>query len=958
MLCKKLTTTIYSLLIVSMALINTTAASEQEGMHLKFSMEAKPVTVTVSGKVTDKDSGEPIADALVRGHVVIWKYKGPDLFEKCPYLETTTDTEGNYQLQFITPLTTTGPMKGKDGLCVYVSAAGYETRPEYGRPRITTDNLDYSNFNFELERGKLIKGKVVDEDGIAISEAQVRAQNNMNGDWHFFGALGQCFTDEDGFFELWVGKRYLGRYPWLEIIKPGYGSASFLDFLSKDEGSIYLLPRGGDISGRVVDKEGNGVSNCEVCVRCSRKFLVDKTLTNDNGEYVLKGVGGSPSLIDFRKEWSRRVGRRTGKIHSNVYIYARVNPEINLRDVPQYEIMAKEGETVAGSDLVVGTDSSVSGKLIASQNTFGLGGLMVRLDYSWDNMAEVDADGNFYFPFVSAGKHRLTAYLPHNLRYDRGIGQAEIEVKAGKPVKDIQIQLENLAELRVQYLDLDGNPLEGITASATWSKNGEGGWTEGTESDKDGWGVLYLYPDSPQYVRGFDPGRNLVAEGFETVEPQAGQIMGNVQIAMVPSGGIWGRLINENNEPFADKMLLYKLDFADGAQKKSRIKTDSSGHFEIDRLSPGIVKLAIETSPLEYSGVSGEAFEIKPGESKNLNSIIMQKVDFYQVSGRLLPSPTFSNLEGLKIRLDLMQWEPMVPTDSEGNFVIQKVADGRHRLTAYLPFNLRTDRGVGHVDIEVKDGDVEDAELQLETLATIHMRITDESGKPVEGVSAAAWWTENHSGVFTEGTKSDKEGRAVLYLYPDSLQYVGAHDWSGEYSLEGHKEFNLKEGDIIEGLQIIMRSQAVKSNSSPLVSTKEEDKSTPTVDIAAAKSVDRSSPEATVKSWTKAVATGNTKDAMACMLPGGIDYDDAREILNAEPSSREFFVKKMWESIDTENPIRVLGKELINGKVSIVWEFYFKEDITIEGRTFKRGEGFEFDASLKKHGDYWLIDGI
>jgi protocatechuate 3,4-dioxygenase beta subunit len=951
---------LFGLLIVSMALVNTTAGSEKEGVHLKFSLESKPFTVTVSGKVTDKNSGEPIANAFVRGHVVIWKYKGPDLFEKCPYQETTTDTKGNYQLQFVTPLTTSGPMKGKDSLCVYVSATGYETKPEYGRPAVTPDNTNYPDFNFELGAGKLVKGVVVDEQNNPVEGARVRVQTGQNGDWNFFGALGETYTSENGYFEIWMAqndaltRRRISPNRWLCILKQGQGTGFFWDILNKEDMGTLTLSSGGNISGRVVNTSGNGIANCELSVRGFPCGVITKTLTDNDGKYILRGIPGDPSIVEFYKKKNNRYMDIWGKVK----VYADVNPMMNLRDVPQYEIMAKDGETVAGPDLVVGTDSSVSGKLIASKNALGLGGLMVRLDYSWGNMVEVDAEGNFYFPFVSAGKHRLTAYLPHNLRYDRGIGQAEIEVKAGKPVKDIQIQLENLAELRVQYLDLDGNPLEGITASATWSKNGEGGWTEGTKSDKEGWAVLYLYPDSPQYVRGFDPGRNLVAEGFETVEPQAGQIMGNLQIAMVPSGSISGQLINENNEPFADKILLYKLDFADGVQKKARMKTDSAGHFEIDRLSPGIVKLTIETSPLEFSGVSAEAFEIKPGETKNLNSIIMQKVDFYEVSGRLLPSPTFSNLEGLKIRLDLMQWEPMMPTDSEGNFVIQKVPDGRHRLTAYLPFNLRTDRGVGHVDIEVKNGDLEDAELQLETLATIHMRITDESGKPVEGVSAAAWWTENHSGVFTEGTKSDKEGRAVLYLYPDSLQYVGAHDWSGEYSLEGHKEFNLKEGDIIEGLEIIMCSQAVKSNSSPLVSTKEEDKSAPTADIAAAKSVDRSSPEATVKSWTKAVATGNTKDALACMLPGGVDYDDVREILNAEPSFRVFFVKKMWESIDTEKPIRVLGKELINGKVSIVWEFYFKEDITIEGRTFKRGDGLEFDASLKKHGDYWLIDGI
>ena len=155
---------------------------------------------------------------------------------------------------------------------------------------------------------------------------------------------------------------------------------------------------------------------------------------------------------------------------------------------------------------------------------------MVRLDYSWDNMVEVDANGNFYFPFVSAGKHRLTAYLPHNLRYDRGIGRTEIEVKEGEPINDVQIQLEDLTELRIQYLDSDGNPLEGITAGATWSKSGDGGWTEGTKSGKDGWSVLYLYTDSTQYVRGFDFTGDLVAEGFEMVEPQAGQIMDNLQI--------------------------------------------------------------------------------------------------------------------------------------------------------------------------------------------------------------------------------------------------------------------------------------------------------------------------------------------------------------------------------------------------------------------------------------------
>jgi hypothetical protein len=622
MLCKKLATKIFALLVISMILIDTTAAFEKEGVHLKFSLEAEPVTVTVSGKVTDKSTGEPIANALVRGHVVIWKYRGPDLFEKCPYQETKTDTQGNYQLQFITPLTTSGPMKGKDSLDVYVSAAGYETKPEYGRPAVTPDNTNYPDFNFELGAGKLVKGTVIDEDGNSMSGARVRVQNNQNGDWQFFGALGQTFTDENGDFEVWTG-RNLGSAPWLEISKPAYGIACFLNCLKDDERHTYIVPQGGSISGKVVEINGNGVPNCEVTVR-SYRAQIDSTTTDKDGRYILRGIPGDPSRTDFNKKWSNRVGRSPNRESAKITVYARLNPEMNLRDVPQYKIMAKDGEIVGGPDLVVGTDSSVSGKLIASENTFGLGGLMVRLDSSWSNMVEVDFDGNFYFPFVSAGKHRLTAYLPHNLRYDRGIGKADIQVQAGKPVEDVLIQLENLAELRVQYLDLDGNPLEGITASATWSKSGEGGWTEGTKSDKDGWAVLYLYPDGMQYVRGSDSEGNLVAEGFEMVEPQAGQLLDNLQIVMVPYSGAYGQLANGNNEHFAETVVLCKLDYADGVQKKHHVKTDLDGYFQIEKLSPGIVKLSMEVDSVIFDNVVGGSFELKLGERKDLGEIILK----------------------------------------------------------------------------------------------------------------------------------------------------------------------------------------------------------------------------------------------------------------------------------------------------------------------------------------------
>ena len=170
-----------------------------------------------------------------------------------------------------------------------------------------------------------------------------------------------------------------------------------------------------------------------------------------------------------------------------------------------------------------------------------------------------------------------------------------------------------------------------------------------------------------------------------------------------------------------------------------------------------------------------------------------------------------------------------------------------------------------------------------------------------------------------------------------------------------------KTGPIVNPREFIKSIKSIKGRTKAKVEpirTGAETKSVSIVELSEASTDDRSSPKATVISWTKAVATGNVKDALACMLPSGTDYDDVCKVLNAEPSSGKYPVKKMLQSIDTERPIRILGRQLIEDKASIEWEFYFKEDVTIKWRSYKRGESLKFDAGLEKHGDYWLIDSI
>ncbi len=593
--------------------------ADEKGMRVRFSLTSDPVTVTISGVVLDKATGEPIAEALVRGHVLVQLYRGPDFFERCPQGQVLTDEQGRYKLQIQTLLTTAGRGRGQDGMCVYASASGYETAPQYIRPNVTSDKADFQ-CDFALGKGRRLSGTVVDPEGKPVAGALVRVQNGLNGDWNFFGALGQATSNEQGEFELWMASgptNDVTRSPWLTILKRGQGAMFIWDLFQKGDLGALTLPACGAVAGHVVDGQGEPLSGCEVSARGFPCGLIDKTQTDDQGQYILRGIPGEPSIVEF---YTRKNGRFIDQ-WGVVEVHARLNPEIELKNGANYKLRARDSETVEAENLVMNVNSRVTGKLLSSGSSLGLGGLLVRLDSSWDNMVEVDIEGHFSFPYVAPGKHKLTAYFPHNLRYDRGIGRTTIEVTPGEPMTDVEIQLDELAELRVQYLDVKGNPLPGVTASATWSKDGHGPWTQGTVSDAEGWAVLYLYPGDIQYLGGFDPSGRLVSEMRAKIKPSPAQIMEPKQVMMVESATLTGQLFDDQNKPLVHTRLICRLAYADGTQIERPIATDEQGDFTLPHIVPGVVEISLESESTLHKNILGKTIEIEPGQALGLGGI-------------------------------------------------------------------------------------------------------------------------------------------------------------------------------------------------------------------------------------------------------------------------------------------------------------------------------------------------
>ncbi len=128
--------------------------------------------------------------------------------------------------------------------------------------------------------------------------------------------------------------------------------------------------------------------------------------------------------------------------------------------------------------------------------------------------------------------------------------------------------------------------------------------------------------------------------------------------------------------------------------------------------------------------------------------------------------------------------------------------------------------------------------------------------------------------------------------------------------------------------------------------------------------LDLSTPEATVRSFTKAIASGNAESVMACFLPGGTDFGDMQEILNADPADpkqRSEYEMKLWlQSLDPDAEMPIIETTEEGDAMGVTWQVTFKKDVTVTagGQTFHAGDTYNLDASLRRSGDSWLIDGL
>jgi len=231
--------------------------------------------IRLIGRVTDKETGSPIAGAVV----FLSSYSGR---------RAVTDSSGRYEIVGLSP----GPSNWS---MVCARVAGYPTYARNFRP--AADPAGEQVLDIALERGLVIVGRVLGPDGAPVAGARVSTAKWILQPRDFIdlatGGVLCTLTDKEGRFEYRVRNWKPDRRVY--AIKEGLGwgeSEPFtvaVDTTTTRSGVVVRLKRAGTIAGRVTDESGEAVEGAWVSLFDDRSRRTT-AYSREDGGYEIAGV--------------------------------------------------------------------------------------------------------------------------------------------------------------------------------------------------------------------------------------------------------------------------------------------------------------------------------------------------------------------------------------------------------------------------------------------------------------------------------------------------------------------------------------------------------------------------------------------------------------------------------------------------------------------------------------------
>ncbi len=643
-------------------------------------------------------------------------------------------------------------------------------------------------FTVMLEKSATVRGKVVDIDGKPIDDANLELFRLSGSDMEdtYDGS-----SDEDGSFKFAISQS--GKYK-IRASHERHSNFESEEFEVKGKESLtdfnIVMTDGGTISGKIIDAQGQPVSDAEVSYDL-------QTEDDDNEDHYFSSYGDSETRTSDDGEY------RIEHITPGTYTFV-VSSKMHVTGIRE-NVVVEDGVDTSGIDFVLQEGLILSGTVTDKEGQ-PVENVEISLSRIWDreegNYDPYDTwretkstpDGTFIAGGLADGKYMLYAskegYLDKNE-----------EVTAG--TSDLQVVLYKGATLKGRIVSAsDGKPV----TSFIINKYGTGPYdTEPMGPDKyrayrsDG-GKLKKQDDGSFTIENVKPGKmNLKIfakgyaakkiEGIEVKEEETTDI-GTITVdkglsievtvtSETHGTAVEGATVMIRVKP-DDKTSMYSRYSSPfphyGRNSGFEVEpgvTDGTGTCLIDGITPGKKVLSVSHESfvdkninINVSESSERNFAVKLSEGLTFRGVVLSKATEQPVDGASVKLTQSRDYD-----IPYSPWgrsDSGIRTDETGRFTIENVKSARYSLTInqddYAPFSEQ---------IAITP-ETQPQTYYLMQGGSLLVRVKDKDGQPVTGcylriptMGAGTNWN----------SKTDTNGEGLFENLPAKTTLVSAYEY-------------------------------------------------------------------------------------------------------------------------------------------------------------------------------------
>ena len=578
-----------------------------------------------------------------------------------------------------------------------------------------------------LDGGLMITGRLVDQDGQPVAQAEVTATRRREGGGGMIirmerrgpGGMGDetllaVISGPDGVFRARGARAGIWS---LQILSKGHAPETVGGLKleesarSLDAGDITLKP-GALLRGRVATQTGEPIPFARGSVRKELSPLSEFT-TDESGLFVTDDlVPGDTVSLSVDADGFGSVEK------------AGLNPPMEDLEITLTPASRVGGKVVDRDTRRPITDFSIS---MSRNRGMGGGGMRMSMAIGGPETSFHTEDGTFVVEDVDPGKLDVTASAPGY----RQSAMRELEVLPGQDLTDLAFLLARSASISGTVLDDRGRPLAGASVSKKEASGGpgimmRGGGGDNASTDGDGNFVL----------GGLDRGPITLAVTHQDFEPadldvDTTQDIEGLRITLSRGASLTGIVLHEEDgSPIPRAAVTASAAGQDRFTAARTATTGPDGSFVIDAVSPGRYTVRAESAGLRpatlegiviAAGAAPPPLELKMGGGVKLTGVLtgLKESELPQFTVRAMST----GLGGFGVS---------APVDSTGHFEVNGLSAGN--LTLLAGSGLFGGKSTTKA-VQIPEG-VDTFETQIEfPHGNVVEGVVTRGGAPVDGAS-------------------------------------------------------------------------------------------------------------------------------------------------------------------------------------------------------------------------------